>query len=498
MTLAPDGRMIPRCMSTQHPDNVATPFFASSPIVGPEDELREAYYAYSHLGCDEQMWDYEGKEVDQFVVEKLLSAEPNFFRSRPLGSAVFLTPRIPNPLLEPTQAKLVLEILHSLPRHSDAARLFYEDDRVPVFELIYPMTTSAVELERVRRYYDRFVVDVEEAVLLDGDKRLGEVFGSFRPSTVQMIPLIEDKPYLLTADRIVRDYLRSARPPYLRVFIARSDPALNYGSLAATLLALTALDLLEGVATDTGTPIFPIIGVGAVPFRGGFRPGTVDRCMSTYPSVQTFTVQSAFKYDHSADAVAAAVARVRATPRTAPQAIAGDPRVQSIVERSAVRYQAEVGTLAALTMTVAAHVPRRRRRRLHIGLFGYSRSSGAVTLPRAITFCASLYSIGLPPEVLGLAALNAADWDVLDAVVPTWRSELADAVQYLDPDVLGTVDPLVRESAEVALRCVEQSGPPSTAHREVAHRLRADFARGATQEAGDLVLRAASYRGFLG
>ena len=99
----------PRAMSTQHPDNVAVPFFASGPVMNGEDEVREAYYAFSHLGCDEQMWDFEGKEVDEFVVEKLLSSYETFFRERPLGDAVRLTPRVPNPALEKAQAKVLLE-----------------------------------------------------------------------------------------------------------------------------------------------------------------------------------------------------------------------------------------------------------------------------------------------------------------------------------------------------------------------------------------------------
>jgi len=64
---------IPRCMSTQHPDNVQVPFFAEHSDLGGDDEIREAFYAYADLGCDEQMWDVEGKEVDAFVVKKLLS-----------------------------------------------------------------------------------------------------------------------------------------------------------------------------------------------------------------------------------------------------------------------------------------------------------------------------------------------------------------------------------------------------------------------------------------
>jgi phosphoenolpyruvate carboxylase len=43
---------------------------------------------------------------------------------------------------------------------------------------------------------------------------------------------------------------------------------------------------------------------------------------------------------------------------------------------------------------------------LHIGLFGYSRNVEGIALPRAITFAASLYSLGIPPEFIGLSALN--------------------------------------------------------------------------------------------
>ncbi len=99
---------IPRVMSTQHPDNVTTPFFAHNSVLAGEDEVQEAYYAYSHLGATEQMWDSEGKEVDNFVVEKLLSKYERFFRQKRLGRDVFLTLRVPNPDVERTQAKVLL------------------------------------------------------------------------------------------------------------------------------------------------------------------------------------------------------------------------------------------------------------------------------------------------------------------------------------------------------------------------------------------------------
>jgi phosphoenolpyruvate carboxylase len=129
-------------MSTQHPDNVHLPFFAESQDLGGEDEIQEAFYAYSHLGCDEQMWDAEGKEVDGFVVKKLLTKYPDFFTNTRLGKDIFLTIRVPNPEEEKAEAKVLVETLESIPRSFDATKLYFNDDIAPIFEVILPMTTS--------------------------------------------------------------------------------------------------------------------------------------------------------------------------------------------------------------------------------------------------------------------------------------------------------------------------------------------------------------------
>src|SRR3989344_5166478 len=115
---------ISRCMSTQHPDNAATPFFSDHEVLQGETEVKEAYYVFSHLRCREQMWDCEGKEVDNFVVAKLLSRYEQFFRENTLGRDNFITLRIPNPSIEKSEAKVLLETLESIPRNHDAARAF--------------------------------------------------------------------------------------------------------------------------------------------------------------------------------------------------------------------------------------------------------------------------------------------------------------------------------------------------------------------------------------
>ena len=81
----------------------------------------------------------------------------------------------------------MLEVLQSLPRHADIARVFYDRERPPILELIHPMTTSARELDRVREYYERFVAGMEHETLGGDERALGAWFGRFSPPTVRMI-----------------------------------------------------------------------------------------------------------------------------------------------------------------------------------------------------------------------------------------------------------------------------------------------------------------------
>ncbi|WP_243670001.1 phosphoenolpyruvate carboxylase [Methanoculleus chikugoensis] len=85
-------------------------------------------------------------------------------------------------------------------------------------------------------------------------------------------------------------------------------------------------------------------------------------------------------------------------------------------------------------------MPERRKRKLHIGLFGYARSTGGITLPRAIKFTAALYSIGLPPEVLGLDALDDADIGFLRDTYINFDEDLRAAARFLNTET-GFVPP---------------------------------------------------------
>lgn len=479
-------------MSTQHPDNVTTPFFATTQSLGGEDEITEAYYVFSHLGCHEQMWDYEGKEVDEFVIRKLLSKYPQFFKQHQLGRDFFLTLRAPNPSVERTEGKVLLEVLESIPRSFDAAKVLHTD-APPIFELILPMTRSAVEIERIRYYYENFVGNKGSFAFPDGTT-VRDWIGDFEPRSIELIPLFEDMESVLAAADIVAEYLADKEVEYQRVFLARSDPALNYGHLAAILSLKVSLARLDALEERWGRPIFPILGVGSCPFRGNLKPTNIENCLRGYPSVQTFTIQSAFKYDYPVETVVSAIARLNETVRGRALPVPDEDAVVSLARKSASLYQAQLSYIAPLVQAVSPCVPPRRQRKLHIGLFGYSReSAGGLRLPRAIAFCAALYSVGLPPELLGYSDLTRDDIALAREIYPDFDEDLGAALTYFNPESLTLVPEL-----EEAIRSVLDIAPYETdeEHRALTSEIIRKLKEGS--DIKSLVVQAAWVRRFLG
>ena len=484
--------VIPRCMSTQHPDNVTLPFFVNNSVLSGDDEVQEAYYVYSHLGIKEQMWDAEGKDVDNHVVKKLLTKYDHFFRTQMLGKDVRLTLRIPNPGVEKNEAKIVAETLESIPRSFDVAKnLGYKDS--PIFEVILPMTRDAREIERVYSYYKNQVIGQQHQKV--HDITVKEWIGEFHPESIQVIPLVEDKESLLSVNNIVEPYLKGKKLEHQRVFLARSDPALNYGMLSAVLLNKCALSDLELLEKKTSVEMLPIIGVGSVPFRGNFSPENIN-CLKGYPSAQTFTVQSAFKYDYPVDKVRKAVGDVNETKRG--KAIAVDKKwCMDIIERTSARYVQELSHVMPALQLIAKHIPKRRARKLHIGLFGYSRGVGEFQLPRAITFCASLYSLGIVPEMLGLSALSGKDYEQLESgVYKNMKGDVAHALQYVNMDAVKTMTPALATTAKNMLKQFDVD--VNQEHKEVTDSVLGALKKEQHAELHDAILRAGMIRKFLG
>jgi phosphoenolpyruvate carboxylase len=482
-------------MSSQHPDNIRTPFFASHSIIGGEDEIKEAYYVFSHLGCDEQMWDMEGKEVDEFVVVKLLSTYDYFFREKKLGEDVFLTLRVPNPAVEKAEGKILVEALESIPRSFDASKIFYGENCTPIFEVILPMTQSAQQLNRVYFYYKKFVVGKQNQSILKEDITIKDWVGEFQPEEINVIPLIEDMPSMLKADQIVREYLKDKKVDYQRVFLARSDPALNYSLVSAVLMNKVALHKLELLEEELSIDIYPILGVGSPPFRGGMTPLTESKVIEEYPSVQTFTLQSAFKYDYPEQQIVESIKRIKERGRGRAQDVDIE-MCQTILEIVSQEYEREITDVASLINQIARYIPQRRKRKLHIGLFGYSRGVGTAVLPRAITFCAALYSIGIPPEIFGLSALKEKHKEAVAEIYKSFNEHISQALQYLNQDNLKLLNPSLAEKIRKTAKEFEYE--TNTEHQNLTTQIVKLFKQNEPTKMEEKILEAGALRGYLG
>ena len=179
--------------------------------------------------------------------------------------------------------KSMVEALQSVPSAWDTALGFYGDAHVaPIQEVILPITTSAGELSLVEAYYRRIIVGQEDRNLLDGQS-VKDWVGEFLPKGVRVIHLIEDMEHILYCDRIVEEYVQDRDLPYQRVFLARSDPALNYGIVGAELILKVGLLRLHNLERKLGLPLYPIIGAGSVPFLGHLTPVNVERLSPSTP-----------------------------------------------------------------------------------------------------------------------------------------------------------------------------------------------------------------------
>ena len=413
-----DDRKIPCTMSTQHPDNANVPAWSNEEVINGNLEVFEAFYAYSTLGCQEVMWDSEGKDTDTRVVRKLLQKHWDYFAGHTIGEDIYLTYRIPNPKIEGAEKKYIVETLQNIPVAHDVASMAYKREVAPILEVILPFTTEAKELIMLFNYYKKAIVSAEDSVLFESTT-VGDWIGNFKPKVIRVIPLVEDFESLLHVDAIVGPYIKSVKPKHQRVFIARSDPALNYGLLCAILLSKIALSKLKILEKQQDVTMHPILGVGSKPFRGHLSPDNIDNFLLEYKGLSTVTIQSAFRYDYPTQQVQECI---QALNQRLPN---GDPVIIDQQEETTLlcilakcrqQYEQQVEVLAPFINNVATYVPARRARKLHIGLFGYSRCVAGVCLPRAISFATALYSIGLPPEFLGIKALNTLEdkeWDLL-------------------------------------------------------------------------------------
>ena len=296
-------RKIPSVMFSQHPDNAASPYWHSKPYIETHHELYECYLMFKELGAQEYMWDWEGKLVDESVIERLLQEYPEFFKKKPIGKEVFITFRIPNPSVE-TGFRLARAFMVILSARQLA--LSHELHAPPLFEVILPLTEKAEDMTYIQKSFQRLARTVH--ITFKGT--------SLPFDSIEVIPTFEDVQTLLNSGKILKKYVKFTKktfhsvPIYLRPFCARSDPALNSGIVPTTLAIKWALSEYAKFTRDTGILTYPIIAPGALPFRGGLTPETVDEFMKEFQGIKTVVIQSSFRYDYPVQKVKYAIGKI--------------------------------------------------------------------------------------------------------------------------------------------------------------------------------------------
>jgi phosphoenolpyruvate carboxylase len=433
-----ETRKIPVTMVSQHPDHAGSPYWLDQPLIKTHHESEELFLSFSDLGVDEYKWDWEGKLVDESVIERLYSDQYDYFKTNQLGKDKFLTFRLPNPRIE-TEFRVGRAFMGILSASALATQVGFSQS--PIFEVILPMTESAEEM-----------IEIQEAFQeLSGLKHRLFRFNQATIKHVEMIPLFEEIHTIMDSDKILARYLDLHKwrfgymPSYMRPYIARSDPALNSGLVSTILAMKVALSNYQALAKAYDIELHPIVGTGSLPFRGGLAPNSIKEFVEEYQGIRTALVQSAFRYDYDKPEVIKAIQQLHAElPFTKAQKVSAPEKeaIMRVVAAFEPAYKTTIEEIADVINTVASQIPKRRERVQHVGLFGYSRGVGGVKLPRAIGFTAALYSLGVPPELIGAGRglrtirSDAAAMAALEKFYVHFKTDLKKAGRFLNKSVL--------------------------------------------------------------
>lgn len=426
-------------MVSQHPDHANKPYWLDTAYIRNHDEIFEAHSSFFDLGVSEYKWDWEGKFVDEAVVERMLSEYFEDFKNAPLGKEKFLTFRLPNPKVE-TEFRLGRAFMGIIGAAGLAEKAHMHTP--PLFEVILPMTETAEEVIAIQDAFQE-VISLKHPLLRMADS-------SSLPQ-LEIIPLFEQIEVIMDSATIVGKYITyhekkfGSKPEYLRPYVARSDPALNAGLVPTVLAIKIALSRYKKLSNETGVQLFPIIGSASLPFRGGLTPYSVDQFIREYKGIKTALIQSAFRYDYPLEDVRNAIAELEQNLQKTEAIEISDEdekNILSIIEIFAKEYASVIEGIAPYINEIAGVLPKRRERVQHTGLFGYSRGIGEVKLPRAIGFTAALYSLGVPPEIIGTGrALQKISEKkdlvaVLEKFFISFRTELSRAGKYVNKEVI--------------------------------------------------------------
>ena len=449
-------RKIPASMVTQHADS-------ASKFVSVSEEPNEAVNALNRedggLGCDECMLDYMSKLTPYNQIGNIIRKLKDHTKLIP-GKNTFITPRmVSNFYEEPFRQMMTLIAIMEGIHYSNE---FYSEQGI--IEVVHAMTSTVDELVKSHQRMNSFLPLLKkELKLLIKDEGL------------RLIPLLEGLPEHLSIKRIISAYLgQTGIRDYLRVFLGKSETALLAGHPASVLSCKLAVADCYEVRDETGVEIYPILGGGALPFRGHFTAENADQFMEEYRGARTYTIQSGMVYDYGIESVRSLVRKLSDASKKSSLRYDEDQR-RNLIRAIAIfakNYLRELSEIIDNVLKIAEYVPDQRERVLGYEDVTYYRDLRNVRalfdvcadekvlretskidterlqkLPRPIKFTAATYACGLPPEFLGtgnglkeIKQELGAQWleDFLKQVFPSIQTDIRFASKFLMESFLVT------------------------------------------------------------
>lgn len=410
-------RKFPSCMVTQHPDNSQKYITIQNE---PEEALRDLDLQENDgLGIEEIMIDFEGKLTPYHQTSQITLG----LVSKGLipGEDVFITPRIPNAIKEPVFRQLMS--IMSLVETNILA--YQQTGKQAIKETIIPMIETGEELIKIQ---DRInsIIDL-------GNKNYDI---EFPKNSIKLIPLMEGVPSLVNIDKIIDEYYKyllsiDHKLEDLRIMIARSDSAMSYGIVSSVLSVRMAISKIHKWGQENGVEIAPILGCGSLPFRGHLTAENVHNMFKTYAGVKTFTIQSGLKYDHGTEKTREVVNKLKENNYMENFKILSEEEMDLMKEYIGIfsKYYIDLFTkIVPDIVSIGRFIPKNRDR-LASSKSGLQYVREAIdvrevvdlvndpklkeellslntdvncSVPRAITFTASMYTVGLTPEFMGV------------------------------------------------------------------------------------------------
>ncbi len=444
-------RKIPVAMATQHADS-------ASKFIPVKDEVDEAVLSYKRnggFGCDEYLVDYMGKLTPYHQIGTIVRKVHEETGLIP-GVDVFVTPRMVSSFSEEPfrQMMTTLAIIEGINYCSQ------NFDEQGILEVIQAATTTTEELRNCK-------VRCEDLLRLAGKHLKMKT----EDMEIRIIPLFGGIAEHLTMKQMLDLFIKDVGvKDYSRVFIGKSEAALLYGHPASVLSCKIALSSCWKAEEELGVKIYPMIGCGALPFRGHLTLENIDNFLREYPGVYTYTIQSGLRYDHGIEKTRALIERLREASGKNPAEYDEEQlkEMERMIFIFAKNYLLELSEVAEKISLIAGYIPDQRERLLNVEEVAYYRELRNVESilrlcpdvevkrsimgyaytafhrpPRWVKFVASAYTCALPPEFIGLGASLKEIKDTmgneyldrfLEEIYPSIREDIKFASKFLDRD----------------------------------------------------------------